>query len=322
MTALNDRRPPAIDAEVFQQAVDHMYSNTDIEMGGFFIGTLRDGQATIDASIPALSAPSSLVNLTFDHDTWSDVVTQVDRDHAGKVIVGWFHSHPGHGVFLSGYDEFIQTSFFSADGMVALVVDPRDGSTGWFTTVDGAIDDPIRDSIPPAKPNRSRNAAAASAITAADDGPSRTTIVVSALVAAIIGALGGFLIARAVVDTGETTSPQTNRTVQELREQQAADQATIERLQRDRVSGATSNPDRPPAEQSTTTTTTPDSYTIQPDDTLIGIAKALYGDEALWDELYNYRSNDKLIGELGRGGQLPGSAVGVRITVPTREELT
>jgi proteasome lid subunit RPN8/RPN11 len=322
MTRADEARPPAIDPDVFQDAVDHMYSNTSVEMGGFFVGTLTNGIATIDAAIPALSAPSSLVNLTFDHDTWTDVVNQVDRDHAGKMIVGWFHSHPGHGVFLSGYDEFIQTSFFSADGMVALVVDPRDGSTGWFTTVDGAIDDPIRDSIAPAKTDRSRSAAAASATSATDDGPSRTTIAVSAVVAAIIGALGGFLIARAVVDTSETTSPQTNRTVQELREQQAADQATIERLQRDRVSDATSNPERPPADQSTTTTITPDSYTIQPDDTLIGIAKALYGDEALWDALYNYRSNDELIGELGRDGQLPGSAVGRRITVPTREELT
>ena len=313
----DEPRSPAIEDRVLQQAVDHMYSNTKVEMGGFFVGELADGRARIDAAIPALKAPSSLVNLTFDHDTWTDIVTQVDRDHAGKVIVGWFHSHPGHGVFLSGYDEFIQTSFFSSDGMVALVVDPHDGSTGWFTTTGGAIAQPIRGSIPAAPTARSsQGRPVPSTPPMTVDRPSRSTIVVASAVAAIIGALSGFLIARAVV-SDDTPSAQAKLTIDELREQQAADRETIEQLRERGTSVPTTT--GPP---STTTTSTPrDSYRILPDDTLFGIAERLYGDGDLWDRLYNFGSNDSVIGELGPEGRLPGSAVGRTITVPTREEL-
>ncbi len=319
MSEKPERRPPEIETTVLQEAVDHMYSNTSVEMGGFFIGELADGRARIDATIPALSAPSSLVNLTFDHDTWSDVVTQVDRDHAGKVIVGWFHSHPGHGVFLSGYDEFIQTSFFSADGMVALVVDPHDGSTGWFTTTDGSIDEPIKGSITPAARTRRPEPARSARDDASGAGLGWSTVIVGAVVAAMLGTLGGFLAAGALSNGDEAADPQAGSVERELREQQALDRATIERLQQERTEQA---PSAPPAPSSPTTTEPgADAYQIRENDTLFAIAAFFYGDGDLWDALYNFRSNDSVIGELGPDGRLPASAVGRRITLPTREEL-
>lgn len=66
--------------------------------------------------------------------------SQLDRDHPDLQIVGWYHSHPGHGIFLSSYDQFIHENFFSAPGMVALVVDPRDDDAfGWFGWNDGEL---------------------------------------------------------------------------------------------------------------------------------------------------------------------------------------
>jgi proteasome lid subunit RPN8/RPN11 len=162
-------------------------------MGGFFVGQIVEGRAEIEAAIPALKATSSLVDLTFDHEVWMEVVNKVDSDYPGKVIVGWFHSHPGHGVFLSGYDKFIHQSFFVADGMVALVVDPVDGAVGWFPTEGGEIGSALRSKIDPAPAAVAAAKAKAKAAKRAGQSASISTIVVTGLVAAIIAGAGGFI---------------------------------------------------------------------------------------------------------------------------------
>ena len=47
-------------------------------------------------------------------------------------MLGWFHSHPGYGVFLSGMDMFIENNFFNLPYQVAYVVDPLSGKDGFF----------------------------------------------------------------------------------------------------------------------------------------------------------------------------------------------
>ncbi|MFH0973318.1 MAG: Mov34/MPN/PAD-1 family protein [Candidatus Micrarchaeota archaeon] len=42
----------------------------------------------------------------------------------GKIIVGWCHSHPGYGCFMSSADEKAQNAFFQEKFQVALVIDP------------------------------------------------------------------------------------------------------------------------------------------------------------------------------------------------------
>ena len=43
---------------------------------------------------------------------------------ANARIVGWYHTHPDFGIFLSDYDVFIHQHFFSGPGQIALVIDP------------------------------------------------------------------------------------------------------------------------------------------------------------------------------------------------------
>ncbi len=52
-------------------------------------------------------------------------------------IVGWYHTHPGHGVFLSKLDIFAHESFFGLPWQTALVYDPRNGEEGVFGTEEG-----------------------------------------------------------------------------------------------------------------------------------------------------------------------------------------
>jgi proteasome lid subunit RPN8/RPN11 len=47
--------------------------------------------------------------------------------------VGWYHSHPGLGVFLSEQDRFIHKSFFGDEPWyIAVVFDPASGERGVF----------------------------------------------------------------------------------------------------------------------------------------------------------------------------------------------
>jgi proteasome lid subunit RPN8/RPN11 len=53
-------------------------------------------------------------------------------------IVGWFHSHPGFGAFLSTTDVHTQEAFFYESYQVALVIDPIKNELGFFT-LDGKL---------------------------------------------------------------------------------------------------------------------------------------------------------------------------------------
>ena len=47
-------------------------------------------------------------------------------------MVGWYHTHPDWGVFLSGMDMFICDNFFNKKLDVAYVIDPCRGDRGMF----------------------------------------------------------------------------------------------------------------------------------------------------------------------------------------------
>jgi len=124
--------------KVAESAIEeHCFSETQVEVGGFLVGTFAGNATKIEAALPSLKAVSSQVNLTITHDAWSDALNDVEKNYPGMKIVGWYHSHPGFGLFLSEYDSFIQENFFPDPNHVALVVDPLEGSLGWFVVRDG-----------------------------------------------------------------------------------------------------------------------------------------------------------------------------------------
>src|SRR3954447_25139327 len=56
----------------------------------------------------------------------------MERNHHGRKILGWYHTHPGFGIFLSEMDLFIQNNFFPEPWQVASVYDPKSGEDGIF----------------------------------------------------------------------------------------------------------------------------------------------------------------------------------------------
>lgn len=121
-----------ISDEVMSGIESHSYSLLTAEVGGMLMGRVEGSVTHIVGFIPALSASAEQVTLTFTHDVWEDILKLAATEFPEEGIVGWYHTHPTFGVFLSDYDLFIQNNFFSAKGHLALVIDPVQGIYGWF----------------------------------------------------------------------------------------------------------------------------------------------------------------------------------------------
>jgi proteasome lid subunit RPN8/RPN11 len=126
---------------IFQKGVleaihAHGRSITDIEICGFLVGNVfHDASGPflhVVGSIEGRHATHHAAQVTFTSATWDYAHEVLERDHPGERIVGWYHTHPDFGVFLSGMDLFIQDNFFNLPWQVALVYDPVRGDEGVF----------------------------------------------------------------------------------------------------------------------------------------------------------------------------------------------
>jgi proteasome lid subunit RPN8/RPN11 len=129
-----DQRQPQvrIEGEVLRQIRQHARSNSKTEVCGVLIGEETGNVVNITARIPGLNAAQAGTYVTFTQDTWEHIYKIKDKDYPEERIVGWYHSHPGFGVFLSDHDTFIHKNFFSSTLQVAWVYDPHSDEEGCF----------------------------------------------------------------------------------------------------------------------------------------------------------------------------------------------
>jgi proteasome lid subunit RPN8/RPN11 len=123
-----------IDGEVVRQIRQHARSNSKTEVCGVLIGNESGGALSIAACIAGLNAAQAGTHVTFTQDTWEHIYKTKDAKYPDNRIVGWYHSHPGFGVFLSDHDTFIHENFFSSPLQIAWVYDPlsdEEGCFGW-----------------------------------------------------------------------------------------------------------------------------------------------------------------------------------------------
>jgi proteasome lid subunit RPN8/RPN11 len=137
------RPPPGLGVFIARSAMEGILTRAqqggEREVGGFLLGGLHSygGRRYVDISVqvPATTARGGRAHLTFSNDTLREFHATHAERHPGKVVLGWYHTHPGYGLFLSADDLFIQRGFYAADHHVALVVDPFAGpkeNTGVF----------------------------------------------------------------------------------------------------------------------------------------------------------------------------------------------
>jgi len=120
---------------VLESIIDYSEQDLQHELGGFLLGHVSASERRmleVCDFLPAVDARSRMTSLTFTHDTWAAMTRNVRDRFPDLAVVGWHHTHPGFGVFLSGYDLFIHRHFFCEPWQVALVVDPRAQELGFF----------------------------------------------------------------------------------------------------------------------------------------------------------------------------------------------
>ena len=129
-----------MEAEVARKIRQHARSSMKAEVCGVLIGNTEHERMVVEACIAGINAAQGGAHVTFTQDTWEHIYKIKDKDFPEHKIVGWYHSHPGFGVFLSEHDLFIQQNFFSNPQQVAWVYDPHTDEEGCFGWIGGNIE--------------------------------------------------------------------------------------------------------------------------------------------------------------------------------------
>ena len=133
---------PAVvmEAEVARKIRQHSRTSMKAEVCGVLIGETSDERTVVEACIAGVNAAQGGAHVTFTQDTWEHIYQIKDRQYPDSKIVGWYHSHPGFGVFLSEHDLFIHENFFSSPQQIAWVYDPHTDEEGCFGWISGKIE--------------------------------------------------------------------------------------------------------------------------------------------------------------------------------------
>lgn len=129
-----------INEPAFRDAQAHALSSLDREVAGVLIGPQPekqpDGRYVVHVTDTIIARHTRMqgASVTYTPESWRYVTDKLGERYPDEeaVIVGWYHTHPGFGIFLSGMDLFIHKHFFTQTWHVALVLDPLTKRSGFF----------------------------------------------------------------------------------------------------------------------------------------------------------------------------------------------
>ena len=131
---LHGLTPPAEQVQVFlsqaavRQIQEHSASDLETELGGVLLGRASESDghllATVSAALPVATDDRGPVHFTFTADAWSQLHRDKEQRYPDLDIVGWYHTHPGLGVFYSADDVIVHKAAFVLPWQIGLVVDP------------------------------------------------------------------------------------------------------------------------------------------------------------------------------------------------------
>ncbi len=131
----------------FVRVNEHAKSDLGREVGGWLIGKWRLDKRlnqqfiVIENSLPAPFTRHGQAFLTFTQDSQVALQNLLEERFPDKELVGWYHTHPRMGVFLSSYDTWLHSHFFPKMHQVAMVVEPYTSTGGFFIwEEDGSLD--------------------------------------------------------------------------------------------------------------------------------------------------------------------------------------
>ncbi|MFN2145117.1 MAG: Mov34/MPN/PAD-1 family protein [Anaerolineales bacterium] len=124
--------------KTFVRICVHAGSDLNNEVGGWLLGKWRADHETgeefivVDAILPAIYTRQGSAFLTFTQDSQVAMHSLMEEKYPDKDLVGWYHTHPRMGLFLSSHDLFLHNNFFPKPWQVALVVEPHTNVGGFF----------------------------------------------------------------------------------------------------------------------------------------------------------------------------------------------
>lgn len=138
----NKGAKPALNVFITQNAYvrmcAHAGSELDNEVGGWMAGKhcqdsiSGESFIVIDTILLAQYTNQGPAHLTFTGDSQVEMLNTLETSYPNKVLVGWYHTHPRMGVFLSQWDIWLHQNFFPEPWQVALVIEPFSSIGGVF----------------------------------------------------------------------------------------------------------------------------------------------------------------------------------------------
>ena len=111
----------------------------DKEVLGLISGRVyrdEEGEYSIASGTATARLDATGVSVRFDPDCLEDLFASIDES-GGDAVIGWYHSHPGFGCYLSDVDIRTHSDIFGKGTGFAVVLDPSDGTLMVFTVEDG-----------------------------------------------------------------------------------------------------------------------------------------------------------------------------------------
>jgi len=134
---------PLLSSSAMREMRRHLYADPAKESMGFLLGRAcyasmwQTVLVEIEIAVPVQRVSSSRAHVSMMEESWPEVWKKVDQ-YPDRELIGWFHSHPGHGVFLSAEDKKTQRLWFQLPWQIALVMDPVRDEYGVFAGAGGS----------------------------------------------------------------------------------------------------------------------------------------------------------------------------------------
>ncbi|MEM8584979.1 MAG: hypothetical protein AAGF87_11950 [Bacteroidota bacterium] len=98
------------------------------EIGGMLMGQYRqasngDYRVSVEEFIPLEARTQNVIKVEIDPVSLARDLGNMQDEHPELTVVGWFHTHPGHGLFLSEPDLKVQLTHFRKPFQFAMEID-------------------------------------------------------------------------------------------------------------------------------------------------------------------------------------------------------
>ncbi|MHA1503600.1 MAG: Mov34/MPN/PAD-1 family protein [Candidatus Heimdallarchaeota archaeon] len=87
----------------YAKIIDWTSGNTEREVGGYLVGTIEDKKVII-TEVTFSVDKSTPTHVSLDVMAQMRIVEEIEKRDGKETILGWWHTHPSYGLFMSGTD--------------------------------------------------------------------------------------------------------------------------------------------------------------------------------------------------------------------------